>query len=161
MLSGIARLQQNDLFGNLTEDELCRLPHLSTHYVIIEDATLFAEGRTATHLYIVAEGQIALQKAIRARHAKHSRRTTIAVCHPGEVLGWSSLIEPYKYTLSAVAWGTSRLVRIDAKMLRRTLDTFPEMGYKIMGALSEVMSRRLEGVADALTSERETHLAGL
>ena len=47
MLSGIARLQQNDLFGNLTEDELCRLPHLVHSLRDNRDATLFAEGRTA------------------------------------------------------------------------------------------------------------------
>ena len=161
MIDSVVSLQDNELFGTLTEQEMSRLTPFCAPFVAIEDAVLFAEGRQASHLYLVTEGRIALQKAVRPRHGTHSRRTTVTVCYPGDVVGWSALVEPYQYTLFAVAWESSRLISIDAKPLRRTLATYPEMGYRVMRALSEVMSRRLKQTTDVLINERQGLLGGL
>ncbi len=150
-------LSQNELFGPLTEQELSKLAPLCSTFSAAEEAALFLEGRFASHLYLVTEGQIALQKRIRVPHATRPKRMTVTVCRAGEVVGWSALVEPYKYTLSAVAWDASRLIRIDAKMLRMALNLYPEIGYKIMGTLSAVMSRRLRQITEALISQREVN----
>lgn len=160
MIRGIARLQDSELFGALTEEELSKLAPFCSDFVILEDAVVFTEGRAASHLYLVTEGQIALQKAIRVPHARHSRRTTVALCGPRDVVGWSALVEPFKYTLSAMGWESSRLISVDAKLLRRALDVCPEMGYKVMMSLSAVMSRRLRQTTEALISERQVSLCG-
>lgn len=161
MIRDIDRLRHNELLVALTEGELSRLTPLCSDFVAIEDATIFMEGRHAPHLYLVTEGQVALQKWVRVPHGARSRRTTITVARPGEVIGWSALVEPYRYTLSAVAWELSRLISIDAKMLRRAMDMYPEMGYKLMMSLAVVMSTRLRQTTDALISERERSFAGL
>ena len=161
MISSISPLQQNELFETLAEEELSKLAPLCSRFAAIEDSVIFTEGRNASHLYLVTEGQIVLQKAIRVPHGQNSRRTTIAVCRAGEVVGWSALVEPYHYTLSAVAWESSRLISVNANMLRRALKTFPELGYKVMERLSAVMSRRLRQTTEALIDEREASLAGL
>ena len=122
---------------------------------------VFTEGMRASHLYLVMDGRIALQKAIRVPHGSSSRRTTIALCQPGEVVGWSALVEPYRYTLSAVAWESTHMVRMESNMLRRALDMYPELGYRVMSTLAEVMSRRLWQTMEALTNERQTLVAGL
>ena len=160
MIQATARLRDNELFGALTEEELSRLAPLCSDFVVIEDAVVFTEGRTASHLYLVTEGQIALQKAIRVPHARHSRRTTVALCGPGDVVGWSALVDPFKYVLSAMGWESSRLISVDAKLLRRVLDLYPELGYKVMMSLSAVMSRRLRQTTEALVSERQVSLCG-
>ena len=82
-------------------------------------------------------------------------------CRPGEVVGWSGLVEPFKYTLSAMAWESCKLISIDTRMLRRGLDMYPEMGYKVMNALSNVVSRRLRQTTDTLINERQVSFAGL
>ncbi len=69
-------------------------------------------------------------------------------------------MEPYRYTLSAVAWESSRLISMDAKALIGALATYPEMGYRVMRALSAVMSRRLKQTTEALINERQVVLAG-
>ena len=76
-------------------------------------------------------------------------------------MGWSGLVEPYKYTLSAVAWESSKLIRMDAKLLRKALDAHPEIGYKVTRSLSGIMSLRLTQITHALISEREVFFAGL
>ena len=160
MIDGFAPLQQSQLFATLAEDELSRLLPLCSDFVAIEDALLFTEGRCALHLYLVTKGQIALQKTIRVPHGTGSRRTTITVCRTGDVVGWSALVEPHVYTLSAIVWESSKLIKIDAKLLRRALDIYPEMGYKVMKSLSAVTSQRLRQTANALVSEREVAFAG-
>ena len=161
MIAAITPLHRSELFETLTEKELSKLSPLSSEFAVIEDSFLFIEGHNALHPYIVTEGRIALQKAVRVPHGKNSRRTTITVCGPGEVVGWSALVEPHKYTLSAVAWETSRLIRVDSKMLRKALDMYPVMGYKVMMALSRVMSRRLRQTTKALIDERGHSISGL
>ena len=161
MISSVVPLQQNELFGTLTEEEMSKLAPFCSPFVVVEDVVLFREGRPASHLYLVTEGRIALQKSVRPRHGTHSRRTTVAVCQPGEIFGWSALVEPYQYTLSAVAWELSRLIIMDAKVLRRALAMYPEMGYRVMTALSAVMSKRLKQTTEALINERQVVLGGL
>jgi CRP-like cAMP-binding protein len=161
MIKNHNSLLSSELFANLTEEELSRIAPLCSEFVAIEDALLFAEGRSASHLYVITSGRVALQKSIRVPHAKYSRRTTIAICYPGEVIGWSALVEPFTYTLSAVAWDSARLTSIDSKLLRRALDMYPDMGYKVMKTLSAVMSRRLRQITESLINEREVSLSGL
>ena len=156
MISNVSPLHASELFEDLMEEEVSRVSPFCSTFAVIENGLLFAEGREASHLYVVTEGQISLQKAIRGPHGRRLRRTTITMCRPGELVGWSGLVPPHKYTLSAVAWETTRLIRIDAKMLRRALEMYPEMGYKVTKALAVVMSRRLRQMTDVLVSERST-----
>ena len=161
MIGDISRLQDSELFETLTEEEISKLAPLCSDFVVVQDAFIFMEGRTASALYLVVEGQVALQKSIRVPHGTRSRRTTIAVCRQGDAVGWSALVYPYKYTLSAVAWDSCRLISMDAKILRRACDMYPVIGYKVMRSLSEVMSRRLRQTTEALINEREASFAGL
>ena len=161
MITTVAPLREAELFSKLTEEELSRLTPLCSPFVVIEDAVLFTEGRPASHLYLVTEGQRALQKSIRVPHATRSRRTVIAICRPGDVAGWSALVQPYRYAHTALAWESSRLISVDARMLRRALDVHLEMGNKILKSLSEVIARRLGQTTGALINERELSIAGL
>jgi CRP-like cAMP-binding protein len=121
----------------------------------MEDAMIFSEGRPAPYIYVLKEGKISLQKSLRTPNVTYPRRTAVAFCYPEEILGWSALVDPYKYTLSAVAWESSRLIKIDANQLREVLDSHPEMGYRITTALSSIISRRLRQTTDSLINERE------
>lgn len=93
MITTVAPLKGAELFAKLTEDELSKLTPLCSPFVVIKDAVLFTEGRPASHLYLVTEGQIALQKSTRVPYAIRSRRTVIAICRPGDVVGWSALVQ--------------------------------------------------------------------
>lgn len=159
MLSGsglLHHLRYSELFEMVPEEDLARLVPLCTECFFPEDAVLFVEGREATHLYLITEGQVALQKSMRAPLAlpNCARRTTVTVCKPKEIVGWSALVEPYKYTLSAISWAPSRLIKIEATKLRWLLELHPEVGHKVMTSLSRVVSRRLRQITDTLTNER-------
>jgi CRP-like cAMP-binding protein len=160
MITDITPLKQSELFGALCADELSMVAPLCSTVSVFQEGILFSEGRTASHLYLVTDGQIALQKAVRVPHGRRSRRTTLALCAPGEVVGWSALLEPYKHTVLATAWDSSRLIRVDARPMRDAMESHPETGYKIMAALSDTVSRRLARLADTVANERERSVFG-
>ena len=143
-------VQENDLFGTCTEEELSALMS-EFHTVQAEaNAVLFTEGHVASHLYIVTDGGVALQRTIRPPLDTRPRRVTVVECEPGDAFGWSALVDPFIYTLSAVTWKPSTLLSIEAGVLRHTLNSYPALGYKVMQALSALISRRLRQTADAL-----------
>jgi CRP/FNR family cyclic AMP-dependent transcriptional regulator len=148
-----ALLQENELFASLSDDEVKRLAPLCSDFAAVEGSVLFREGRAASRLFLVTDGQIALRKGIRSPLGKRWRHTTVAVCRPGEAVGWSALVQPYRHPLSAVAWESSRLLRIDAKIVRKMLDSSPELENKVMKALSMVAAHRLTQMAEALGRE--------
>ena len=148
-----ALLQENELFASRSDDEVKRLAPLCSDFAAVEGSVLFREGRAASRLFLVTDGQIALRKGIRSPLGKRWRHTTVAVCRPGEAVGWSALVQPYRHPLSAVAWESSRLLRIDAKIVRKMLDSSPELENKVMKALSMVAAHRLTQMAEALGRE--------
>ncbi len=155
MITDLTPLKKSELFGALSADELSMVAPLCSTFTVIQEGILFSEGRSASHVYLITDGQIALQKAVRVPHGRRSRRTTLGLCGPGEVVGWSALLEPYKHSVSATAWDSSRLIRIDARPMRTALESQPETGYKVMAALSDIVSRRLARLADIVANERE------
>jgi CRP/FNR family cyclic AMP-dependent transcriptional regulator len=69
----------------------------------------------------------------------------IQTAGPGEVLGWSWLISPYRWHFSGVAVADTRAVALDGECLRRKCEADPVLGYELLKRLSQVMERRLEG----------------
>ena len=146
---------QTELLFGLNEQEIAALTPVCHQVDTLEAATVFPEGTPATHLYVITEGQVALQKSMRAPHAVWPRRTTVGVCQPGELIGWSALIAPFQYTLSALAWGPTTLLRFESSSLCRNLKAQPVLGVKVMQSVSTVVSRRLKQTMDALINARE------
>ena len=161
MIKDLSVLKSCELFKELDEAELSRLRILCSRQDHLEGATLFAEGREATHLYCVMEGQVALQKSLRTGAARAPRRTTVALCEPGNVVGWSGLVPPHKYTLSAVVWQPATVIAVDAVLLRKALDRYPSLGYRVMKELAYLMGVRVMQTTSALINEREAAMMRL
>ena len=91
-------LSQTELLYGLSEHEIAALAPLCHPIDTLEATTVFSEG---------------------APHAVWPRRTTVAVCQPGELIGWSALFAPFQYTLSALAWSPTTLLRFKSSSLCR------------------------------------------
>ena len=148
-------INRSEIFRALRDEEVSRLTPLFFRHEAAKEERIFDEGGEATHLYIVIDGAIGLQKRVRITDGKYVSRTVVATCKPGEVFGWSALVEPHEYTLSATAWEPTSLIRIEAASMRTILDEDSSIGYKVHTALAAVVSRRLRQLSHALTYERE------
>ena len=157
MIDTIFPLRDCELLSALSDKELSSIAIICSKTSVTEGDSLFMEGQRAEHIYIVTSGRIALQKNLGDRRKKSQiGAATIAFCQPDEIVGWSALVEPYLYTLSATAWEPTQLLSIRASLLRRAMELNPDVGFRIMRSLSEVMARRLQQIARALTEARES-----
>ena len=94
MIDSIFPLRDSELFGGLSGKDLSWIASVWEDSRVGEGALLFAQGHSAAWLYVITEGLIALQTSIRAPHATQPRRTTVALCGRGEIMGgarWWSL----------------------------------------------------------------------
>jgi CRP-like cAMP-binding protein len=98
---------------------------------------LFREGEPADTFYVVRHGRVALE----ARTP--TRSTVIDTTEEGEVLGWSWLVPPYRWTFDARAVGDVRAVRFDGACLRTTCAEDSELGYAFLQRVVGVMSTNL------------------
>jgi len=101
LASNFQALSKFPIFEGLTDDELERIAALCREEVHEAGATIFEEGSAADYSYLVEEGEVALEMELDLRPYASPKQTTIEVVTKGEAFGWSALVEPHIWTLSA------------------------------------------------------------
>ncbi len=146
-------LRQFDLFAGLTDAALASLLPLCQAHEFPKDAIIFHEDDEAQALYLLARGKVSLylEKKIRVRPYGALRKATIGVLDAGQVLGWSALVRPYRYTFSATCLEPSALIGIDASGLRRLIDRDHSLGYVLIGHVARIAKTRLMETTHTLT----------
>ena len=110
----------------------------NTHFP--EGSTLVQEGQIANKFYLIREGRVALETDVIGRG-----RMRIQTVGPGDVLGWSWLISPFRLHFTGTAVSDVRAVALDGECLRKKCENDHDLGYEILSRLSQVIERRLEG----------------
>ncbi|HEX9635623.1 MAG TPA: cyclic nucleotide-binding domain-containing protein [Candidatus Limnocylindria bacterium] len=106
---------------------------------------ILREGDPTDPFGIVAEGRVALRLLVPERGA-----VTIMTIEPGDVVGWSALVPPYRSTSTAVALEPTTLVAFDVGELRRALREDAELAATVYPRLLEAVARRLGGTRHQL-----------
>jgi CRP-like cAMP-binding protein len=101
---------------------------------------LLAEGDPTESMAIVIEGRIGLRLRVPERG-----NVTILTVEPGDVVGWSALVPPYRATSTAVALERAWLVSFDGDRLRRLLASDVVLAAQIYPLVLRAVARRLEG----------------
>jgi signal transduction histidine kinase len=107
------------------------------------------EGDSADQLFVLVDGKVALEMRIRFGPGRADRQATAEVVAPGDPCGWSALVEPYVYTMSAVCLEPCRVVAIPAPLLRDVLANCP-MGLSVMRQLARLIATRARHSRDTL-----------
>jgi len=111
----------------------------ASNVVFKEGTFVFHEGETAKNFYLIRNGRVALE--IQGGEKGQIRIQTIG---PGEVLGWSWLIAPYRWHFDALAVEDVHAFALDATCLRTKCETDHSFGYEMLRRFSSVLARRLE-----------------
>lgn len=101
-------------------------------------ATIFREGDPAEQVYLLREGQVAVELIQPARDA-----IMLETLDGGDVLGWSWLLPPYHWHFEARAVTPVRALALHGACLRRKCAEDHEFGYILMKRMCEVIARRL------------------
>ena len=99
---------------------------------------IFREGEEANHFYLIREGKVAVELYGAERGA-----LTILTLGPGEVLGWSWLIPPYRWKFDAYALASARAIELDGKCLREKAERDHDLGYELLKRIAHIMEERL------------------
>jgi CRP-like cAMP-binding protein len=99
---------------------------------------IFREGEIADSVYLVVSGKLSLELL-----PSTTERKQIVNVGPGEMLGWSSLIEQPRFAAAAVVVEPTRLVQIDATRLWAICDEDPRFGYDFMRRAVLALAKRL------------------
>ena len=96
-------------------------------------------GNPADTLYVLVSGRIALEMP-----NPRGGSIVIETLWPGEVLGISWMLPPYRLTFDARCVERCRVIAIDARKVRASCDAEPALGYALYKQLSGVVRNRLQ-----------------
>jgi len=102
---------------------------------------LLREGRAADEFFAVLDGKVALEV-----FAADRRRITIQTVGSGEVLGWSWLAPPHRWSLDAIAVKTTRVITVEARSLWARFAAEPTEGYEFLLRLVPVLAGRIQAM---------------
>ena len=103
-----------------------------------EGDVVFRQGDAAQHIYLVVYGNVSLEICAAATGCKQ-----ILTLGPGELLGWSSVLEQLSFTARARVVDATRLVEINVTQLLAMCHTDPQFGYTLMRQIALALAKRL------------------
>ena len=98
---------------------------------------LFHEGEPANTFYVVRRGRVAIQMRL------PTEGVVLDTARDGDVVGWSWLIAPYRWTFDACATEDTDVIAFDGACLRGKCEADPALGYDLLKRVVQVMSSRL------------------
>lgn len=101
--------------------------------------TLFREGGKAEKFFLIRSGAIAVEV-----YAPGRESIVIETLHQGDVLGWSWLTPPYRWTFDARTVEDTRVVSLDGACLLKKMEADPALGYEVLRRFVPVMAHRLQ-----------------
>jgi CRP/FNR family transcriptional regulator, cyclic AMP receptor protein len=133
-------LRSHALFAGLDHCMIKALAMAGEKVIIKQGEWLFYEGNEADALYVVISGAVALKVALDHERSSHVELCTLVA---GDLLGWSAVVEPGVYHLSASAIKDSTLVKWGGADLAELMTHQPAMGFKLMCRIVQVVGERL------------------
>jgi CRP-like cAMP-binding protein len=82
------------------------------------------------------------------------RRITVDIVGANEVVGWSSIVEPYIYTLTAICLQKTKVLSINGLNLRRLMSEDQQISNAMNKGLIRVIADRLAVTRHVMISER-------
>ncbi len=134
-------LRKAPIFAELHEAEAARVLSVARSQHCHKGECLFLLGDHADRLYVMLSGKVELTFPISFDGVV--RDVPVELKTAGSALGWSALVRPHRFTLSARAAETSELAAFMRQDLLRVFEAEPRIGCVVMRHVAEVVGRRL------------------
>jgi CRP-like cAMP-binding protein len=134
-------LRRASIFGELQDAEAERLIAVARPQRCQKGECLFLLGDHADRLYVVLSGKVELTFPL--SFGGVVRDVPVELKTPGSALGWSALVKPHRFTLSARVAETSELATFRRQDLLSVFEAEPRIGCLVMRQVAEVVGRRL------------------
>jgi len=124
--------------GSLSPGARASLAAIAGHAAFVSGDVVLRDGAPTPFLAVVEEGRVGLRLSVPERGNQ-----TVVTIEPGELVGWSAVVPPYRATAEAVALEPTRLQTFDAARLRELLATDRELAAELLPVLLACVSDRL------------------
>jgi len=138
-------LREVDLFKGIDPGIMAEIVDVCSEESYPKDTVLFKKGDEADNFFILEEGTVNLV-------IQNGGSIIYNLSEPGEVFGWSSMVESGLYTSSGVCATDLRVIKIEREKLDKVFDLHPEAGLKVLKRLAGVISQRLSNAYGDLLS---------
>ena len=130
------------LLNGLSAAEADQVLALGSREKVASGSPLFRLGDLAEHLYLIEHGRIRLSFPMLVRG--HKEDVFFEEMAPGDTVGWSAMVPPYHFTLSATAPLEAEVIALSRKSLSDFLESSPEIGRRISLNLAILVGQRLQ-----------------
>jgi CRP-like cAMP-binding protein len=132
-------LKRAELFEALEESQLNALLAHSSVELFSEGKTIFHQGDEAVRLYVLVEGAVDLS----IKTGEKIDIMTSKIEKEGAVFGMPSLIQPFRYNVTARCPKPAKVLIIEANHMKKRMEDDPKMGMEVMKKLASIYFNRL------------------
>ena len=132
-------LRQHPFLAGLSDKHMEVLVGCASNAHFTDGNYLIHEGQIANKFFLIRTGRVALEIDVSPRGPLR-----IQTVGPGDVLGWSWLISPFRWHFSGCAVADVRAVALDGECLRNKCEKDHDFGYEMLKRLAQVMERRVD-----------------
>ena len=148
----IDALRSSELFGTLKTEHLEKVSAVSREESYQDGVMIFNAGNEATDLYVLTDGRVALETEVRPVPNRPAIPVAVEVVTKGGSFGWSAVVEPNVYTLSARCITNCTVLAIKGDILRTVMADDTGLGFELMKHLARLARLRLVETRVRLTS---------
>jgi CRP-like cAMP-binding protein len=130
------------LLEGLAAEDAEQMLALGSRLTVASGAELFHLGTVAESLFVIVRGRIKLTLPMQVRGKDED--VLVEERGPGQAVGWSALIPPYRFTLTASAPLETEVIVFSREALRRHFTAHPQVGYMVSLNLAAVVGHRLQ-----------------
>ena len=131
-----------DLLEGLTDEDGDRVLALGRRILLASGGELFHLGDQAESIYVILQGRLRLTLPMQVRN--HEEDVMVEERAPGQTVGWSALIPPYRFTLTATAPLETEVLALSRDALNAHFAANPKIGHAVSMNLASVIGERLQ-----------------
>jgi CRP/FNR family transcriptional regulator, cyclic AMP receptor protein len=139
MMDSTALVADFPVLSRLTSQQLARVQSSAATARFAAGERVFAEGGPAVGCWLIHVGRIAIDVLVPGRGL-----VVVQTLGPGDVLGWSWLVPPYRWQFGATAAAPTTATVLDTTQLRALAEEDPEFGYALSTTMFSAMLQRLQ-----------------
>jgi len=141
-------LSAHAFFSKMDASFLKFLADSVTELQVKQGGVLFKHGNRADKFYLLRNGQVSIQVP-----AVMGPTLEIQTLGENQILGWSWLIPPYRWSFQARALEDSDLLEFDGSAILARCEEDPKFGYDLFKRFAALMSERLDAARQKMMDE--------
>jgi len=145
-------LKRAEVFLGLDDSDLSKIAALPScrEEAYQSEEVIFKAGNEARYLYVLKEGQVDLVMEVPPKSKQAATKIVVDRITTGGFFGWSAIVEPHFYVMSAICKEPSKVVIISGVELMALFDRDYYIGYKVLQSLSRIIGTRLRDMEQVL-----------